>query len=297
MADPQNAGPGNGNAPAGPPAAAPPAGGSAGADLMTVPRDSVNDWDGDWHRMAADANVGKALGTYGTVVGQMQAAGVTPEQLASLLQPAAPPEGFPPAGSYPAPAPGLKGEEVRAIIQEQLGGMGEQLRKEFGTALGAQREQDRKDMQRQADFDRGNREEHEFMVKHLTTLGANPFDDKNELTPHGGMFMREFQQALNAVLTETEPEGLDDEARHRHFQIASPEAMEKAGERMTWLKDFKYEAALAAAAEQENEGPAASLGAGEGGKQPPGDFDAMNREQQDEAIMKGVEVPADEQAG
>lgn len=290
------AGTGSGTAPVGPAVPAPPAGGEPSADTMTVSRDSVKDWGGDWHAMAKDAQLGRTVGAYGTVAEQLQAAGITPEQVATLVQPGYPPEGYVPP-SQSAPAAGLGADEVRALFREEFGTAMKGVGAQFGDTIKQQREQDQKDMKRQADFAQANREEQEFMVKHLREMGVNPRDDKEQFTSHGQMFMRQFQADLNAVLAETQPEGADEEALNRHFAIASEEAMGKAAERMAWVRGFKYEAAVAAAQEQEGQGPAASLGAGEGGKQPPGDFDSMNREQQDAVIMEGIKVSEGEPAG
>jgi len=266
--------------PAGPsPAAATPA--PAAGDAIPVPRESLPDWaQNSWHSVAEAANKHHALGRMTELAQELIDSGYNYETARQMIldgQTTAPPPTPAPMPAQPA----LTRDEFRQGLQE--------VRESFGTAL---TERDATNEQRaQQQADRRTAQENEVKFRAETLKAMEYVVENEDGTPNvpGGLVQMAFNDALNKVLVDAEPKGLDEDARSNYYAAPTKEHLEAAAKAIEHLKGLKYEMAAEVAQAQEQT-PSATLGDGPAGPQAPKDLSEMTPEDKVAAITDNVDI-------
>ncbi len=267
----------SGTAPAvAPPAAAtPPA--PVSEDDVRIPRGSLGEWDGSWHAAVEAGNKFRALGPMGDLATELLAGNYSPEDIRAIVLRAQN------AGEMPAPTPpqSLTREEFQAGLQE--------MKQSFGQTLQEREAANEQRTRQEADIHTAQENEVTFRTKTVEGLGYKLKHEDGTEDRVGSIIRREFDHALNAVLQEEQPEGLDEQARQNYYAMPTQEHLDKAAGNVAHLKDLKIEMA-ASVAEAQEQTPTATLGAGPAAVQAPPKFEDMSPEDRVAAITQDVDI-------
>lgn len=269
-----------------PPAAQPPAAATpapAAGDVISIPRESLPEWaQNSWHKVAEAANQHQALGQMAELAQELVNAGYTQETARQMILDAQGPAGSPTPTPTPMPAqPPLTQAHLDAAIQR----IGER----FGTALDKRDVTNAERAQQQADRRTAQENEVKFRDETLKTMDYVLENEDGTPNVPGGLVRMAFNEALNKVLVDGEPEGLDEDARSMYYATPTKEHLEGAAKAIEHLKGLKYEMAAEVAQAQEQT-PSATLGDGPAGPQAPKDLSEMTPEDKVAAITDGVDI-------
>jgi len=285
MADP-NMGAGSGQVaapaatPLAPPAAPPASAGQGGdGDVIRIPRQAIP--GGDWHAVAADA---KQYGALKPILERCQQAGMDQDQVNYLLE-----QYLDANAAQTVTAPGFDEGRLTEL-------MGKVIDETIGPRLAATLQE--RDQQMQAEMTRlaateaAQKARDDYIVGELEKLGYKPYNEDGSENPPGMMAWTYAQNELYRLQDSQKPQGLQGTQLEDYFNRPTQEHLQGLGEKLQWMKGYKYEQAAAVATEQ-GRVPGETLGDGPAGKQPAPDWENMSPEEQETAVMDGLDVPAD----
>ncbi len=247
-------------------------------DYIRVPRSSIPEqFGGDWHAAMAAAKAATELGPWQDVVAAARNAGLDPDTAAYMFNTWA--GGGTPYGISPPPA-GLNRQDMETFFRQTvMPELQRQIRDLVSGALTEHTQRLREDWQRQEAIRQSAQRTTEAVRNAIKEWGYDP-QAEGAAGRLARMVENEILDELFTIIDEQLPEDLPQEQRDEALMHPTDEQIKEAIERVSELRNIKFDMAAQVAQEQ-SKAPDATLGEGPAGREPkPSEWEQMTPEQQ-----------------